>query len=69
MKIRYYESTDTPYVKFCESPVAETRDIGEDAIGDFGAEGAIRGITIEHATRRAGALAISIEKVSRTGRA
>jgi len=69
MKIRNHEATDMLYFELCESPVAETRDIGEDAISDFGAEGAIRGITIEHATRRAGAPAISIEKVSRTGRA
>jgi len=67
MKIRYYESTDTLYLEFCESPVAETRDIGEDAIGDFGADGAICGITIEHASRRAGAPAVSFEQVSRTG--
>jgi uncharacterized protein YuzE len=64
MKIRYFADTDTLYIEFAPGPVAETRDIGEDAVADFGSDGAIRALTVEHASKRAGVPNISIEHVA-----
>ena len=64
MKIRYFTDTDTLYIESTTEPVAETRDIGEDAIADFGVDGAVCAITVEHASKRTGLPNISIEHVA-----
>ena len=64
MKIRYFTDTDTLYIEFVDGPVAETRDIGPDTVADFGPDGAICALTLEHASKRAGVANISIEHVS-----
>ena len=64
MKIRYFTDTDTLYIEFTAEPVAETRDIGEDTVADFGVDGAVCAITFEHASRRTGIPNISIEHVA-----
>ena len=64
MKIRYFTETDTLYIEFTTDPVAETRDIGEDAVADFGKDGAVCAITVEHASKRTGVPNISIEHVA-----
>ncbi len=52
MKIRYFQETDTLYIEFRRAQVAETRDLDEDTLLDFDAQGKICGITIEHAGQR-----------------
>lgn len=64
MKIRYFADTDTLYIEFSGTRVAETRDIGEDTIADFAADGSICAITVEHASKRTGAPNISFEHVA-----
>ena len=48
MKIRYFTDTDAVYIEFREAAVAETRDLGEDAVIDLDAAGVICAITLEH---------------------
>jgi len=50
MKIRYFTDTDTVYIEFRDAKVAETRDLGEDALIDLDADGVICAITLEHAS-------------------
>ena len=64
MKIRYFTDTDTLDIEVTTDPVAETRDFGADAIADFGADGAVCAITVEHASKRTGLPNISIEHVA-----
>jgi uncharacterized protein YuzE len=52
MKIRYFRDTDTLYIEFRSTKVAETRDLDEDTLLDLDAEGNICGITVEHAEKR-----------------
>lgn len=52
MKIKYFQDTDTLYIEFRESEVAETRDLDEDTVIDIDNDGNICGITIEHARKR-----------------
>jgi uncharacterized protein YuzE len=63
MKVRYFSDTDTLLIEFRDSPVDETRDLDENTVLDFDAQGNICSITVEHASRRAGAPQFSYEQV------
>ena len=64
MKVRYYKDTDTSLIELREAEIAETRDLDENTLLDVDAEGNICSITIEHASRRAGAPHFSYEQVA-----
>jgi len=64
MKIRYFADTDTLLIEFRDVPVAETRDLDENTILDLDAQGNIRAITIEHASKRADAPQFSYEQIA-----
>ena len=64
MKIRYFAGTDTLYIEFRDAPVSETRDLDENTILDVDAQGNICAITVEHASKRAGAPDFSYEQVA-----
>jgi uncharacterized protein YuzE len=64
MKIKYFQDTDTLYIEFRATDVAETRDLDENTLLDIDREGQICGITVEHASERAGIPAFSFEQVS-----
>ncbi len=52
MKVKYFEDTDTLYIEFRGSEIAETRDLDENTVLDLDAEGNICAITMEHASDR-----------------
>ena len=64
MKVRYFSDTDTLLIEFSEEAVAETRDLDENTILDIDGQGNIRSITVEHASKRAGAPHFSYEQVA-----
>jgi uncharacterized protein YuzE len=64
MKIRYFQDTDTLHIEFRSVDVAETRDLDENTLLDIDKEGNICGITVEHASDRAGIPAFSFEQIS-----
>lgn len=64
MKVRYFADTDTLMIEFRDVPVAETRDLDEDTLLDIDADGNICAITVEHASKRAGAPEFSYEEVA-----
>lgn len=64
MKIRYFADTDTLLIELRDAPVAETRDLDENTLLDLDAQGNIRSITIEHASKRADAPQFSYEQVA-----
>jgi uncharacterized protein YuzE len=55
MKIGYFRDTGTLYIEFQDTPVVETRDLDENTLLDVGAEGNVCAITVEPASKRAGA--------------
>ena len=63
MKVRYFTDTDTLLMEFRDSPVAETRDLDEDTTLDLDPDGRICAITIEHASKRAGAPELTYEQI------
>ena len=64
MKIKYFTDTDTLFIEFRHSPVAETRDLDENTLMEVDAEGNLCAITIEHASRRTGIPEFSYEQVA-----
>ena len=63
MKIKYFADTDTLYIEFNPSPVAETRDLDENTVLDIDAAGNICAMTMEHASAHAGAPEVLYERV------
>lgn len=64
MKIQYFHDTDTLYIQFRESPVAETRDMDENTLVEFDAQGQLIALTLEHARERTDLPRFSYEHVS-----
>jgi uncharacterized protein YuzE len=64
MKIRYFADTDTLYIEFRDTPVAETKDLDENTVLDVDKDGNICAITVEHASDRAGIPQFSYEQVA-----
>ena len=64
MKIRYFQDTDTLSIEFRSVDVAETKDLDESTLLDLDRDGNICGLTIEHASERAGIPKFSYEQVT-----
>ena len=52
MKVSYFEDTDTLYIEFRNSDIAESKDLDENTILDIDDKGNICAITFEHASQR-----------------
>jgi uncharacterized protein YuzE len=55
---------DPGLIEFRDVPVVETRDLDENMLLDLDADGSVRSITIEHASKRADAPRFSYEQVA-----
>jgi uncharacterized protein YuzE len=66
MKIQYFEDTDTLYIVFKQSEVNETRDLDENALVEFDAQGNLVSMTIEHAHERTDLPDFSFQQVPHT---
>jgi uncharacterized protein YuzE len=64
MKVQYFSDTDTLYIEFRATEVAETRDLDENTLLDIDAQGQICGITVEHAKVRAELPKFSFEQAA-----
>ena len=64
MKIKYFQDTDTLYIEFRPVGVIETRDLDENTLLDVDGDGNVCGITIEHASERAGVPGFSYELIA-----
>ena len=64
MKIKYFQDTDTLYIEFRATEVAETKDLDENTLLDVDCDGNICGITIEHASKRADIPKFSYEQIT-----
>lgn len=64
MKIKYLQDTDTLYIEFRATEVAESKDLDENTIIDVDSEGGICAITLEHASKRADIPHFSFEQIA-----
>jgi len=53
MNTHYFPGTDTLLLEFSENIVEETRDLNENTLVEFDAEGKLVSMTIEHAKEQA----------------
>jgi len=63
MKIQYFEDTDTLHLVFREANVEETKDLDENTLVEFDAQGNLVSMTIEHARERADVANFSFQQV------
>ena len=63
MRIQYFEDTDTLYLFFKEATVEVTRDLDENTLVEFDAQGNLVSMTIEHARDRADVANFSFQQV------
>ena len=64
MKVRYFQDTDTLYFELHATEVTDTRDLDNDTILDYDAEGNVVGITLEHAKWKLGDEKVEFEMVT-----
>jgi len=64
MNIKYFQDTDTLYIEFKSTDVAESKDLDENTILDLDQHGNICGITVEHASQRADIPRFSYEQIA-----
>ena len=51
MKLHYYPDTDSLYIDFGISTRVDSHEIAENIVADFGEEGRIVGLDIQHASQ------------------
>lgn len=64
MKVSYFEDTDTLYIEFRNSDIAESRDLDENTLLDVDAEGNVCAITFEHASLRTDVSRLIVEGIA-----
>ncbi|MEX2163493.1 MAG: DUF2283 domain-containing protein [Sulfuricaulis sp.] len=64
MKVSYFEDTDTLYIEFRDSDIAESKDLDENTILDVDAKGHVCAITFEHASRRTDVRHLIVEGIA-----
>lgn len=64
MKVKYFKDTDTLYIEFQDSDIAESKDLDEDTVLDVDAKGNICAITFEHASKRTDVRHLTVEGIA-----
>lgn len=64
MKLSYYDDTDTLYIEFKDSDIAESKDLDENTILDVDAGGNVCAITFEHASERTDVRHLIVEGIA-----
>lgn len=50
MKMTYYPETDSLYIDLLDAPSVESKEVAEGIVLDFGTDGRLVGIDIDHAS-------------------
>lgn len=64
MKISYFEDTDTLYIEFRDSGIADSKDLDENTILDLDTNGNVCAITFEHASERTDVNHLTVEGIA-----
>lgn len=64
MKIRYFAKTDTVYIEFRRADIVDSRDLDDNTLAEYDAEGNLCAMTLEHARDRADIPHFSFEQVA-----
>ncbi len=64
MKIKYFDDTDTLYIEFRDSDIAESMDLDENTQLDVDARGNVCAITFGHASQRTDVQHLTVEGIA-----
>lgn len=64
MKVKYFAETDTLYIEFRDSDIAQTKELDENTLLDVDAEGSVCAITFEHASERTDVHNLMVEGIA-----
>jgi uncharacterized protein YuzE len=64
MKVKYFDDSDTLYIEFRDSDIAESKDLDENTVLDVDAEGNVCAITFEHASQRTDVQHLVVEGIA-----
>ena len=64
MKVKYFKDTDTLYIEFRDTDIAESRDLDENTVLDVDAKGNVCAITFEHASQRTDVQRLTVEGIA-----
>ena len=64
MKVCYFEDTDTLYIEFRDTSIAESKDLDENTVLDVDANGNVCAITFEHASQRTDVSHLTVEGIA-----
>jgi uncharacterized protein YuzE len=64
MKVSYFDDTDTLYIEFRDSEIAESKDLDENTILDVDDKGNVCAITFEHASLRTDLSHLTVEGIA-----
>lgn len=64
MKLSYFEDTDTLYIEFRNSGIAESRELDENTTLDVDEQGNVCAITFEHASQRTDVSHLIVEGIA-----
>ncbi|MAS11200.1 DUF2283 domain-containing protein [Salinisphaera sp.] len=64
MKVQYFSDTDTLYIEFRDSDIAESRDLDENTLLEVDAAGNVCALTFEHASTRTDVKQLTIEGIA-----
>lgn len=62
MKVQYFSDTDTLYIEFRASDIAETKDLDENTLLEVDKDGNVCALTFEHASGRTDIRQLTIEQ-------
>lgn len=64
MKVKYFSDTDTLYIEFSGSDIAESKDLDENTVLDMDSQGNVCAITFEHASQRTDVRHLTVEGIA-----
>jgi len=64
MKMKYFNDTDTLCIEFRNEDIDESRDLDENTVLDFDANGNVCALTFEHASARTDMQQITLEGIA-----
>jgi uncharacterized protein YuzE len=63
MKISYDKATDSLYIHLADRPSVDSDEVNDGVVLDFDANGALVGIDVQHASKRADINNLSVSKL------
>jgi uncharacterized protein YuzE len=63
MKLHYYPETDSLYIDLSSAPSVDSREISDDIVLDFGEDGRIVGLDIQHASKQMDLTSVDLESL------